>query len=107
MSVFLSILFVVCEVDTIIVKRVHWLRARAQLHRWKEEATLTFWEMTWTTRFFLFKANYWKDCRTKSREANQRGGVAYANRQIAFWNSMARLADVSFAAANSTYNKVA
>jgi len=43
----------------VIVRRVHWLRARAQLMRWREEVTLTGYEMHWVVRYFLNKSQTW------------------------------------------------
>jgi len=40
----------------VIVRRVHWLRAHAQLMRWREEVTLTGYEMHWVVRYFLNKS---------------------------------------------------
>ena len=42
-----------------VVRRVHWLRARAQLMRWQEELTLTGYEMQWTVRYFLYMSRKW------------------------------------------------
>jgi hypothetical protein len=44
---------------TLTVRRVHWLRARAQLMRWKEEVTLTGYEMQWTVRYFQYQSQKW------------------------------------------------
>jgi len=40
----------------VIVHHVHWLHVRAQLMRWREEVTLTGYEMHWVVRYFLNKS---------------------------------------------------
>jgi hypothetical protein len=42
-----------------LVRRVHWLRARAQLMRWQEEVCLTNYEMQWTVRYFSHVSSKW------------------------------------------------
>jgi hypothetical protein len=42
-----------------IVRRVHWLRARAQLMRWREQVTLTTYEMQWTVAYFRHMSKKW------------------------------------------------
>lgn len=41
------------------VRRIHWLRARAQLMRWKEQVTLISYEMQWTVRYFSYMSHKW------------------------------------------------
>ncbi|KDR65066.1 hypothetical protein GALMADRAFT_82316, partial [Galerina marginata CBS 339.88] len=83
--------------------RVHWLRARAHARRWSEELRLTEHEMQWTTRFFLFKSDGWVKFRDTANGSNAAGAVAYAERQIHFWQSMAERAEDHFKHANSNY----
>ena len=42
-----------------IVRRVHWLRARTQLMRWREQVTLTTYEMQWTVAYFRHISKKW------------------------------------------------
>jgi len=77
-----------------LVQRVHWLRARAQHHRWQEEKTLLRYEMQWTVRYFLYESEKWKkhcdsDCSP--------GAKAYASRQSATWAGRAVSANSKFA----------
>ena len=85
------------------VRRVHWLRARAQANRWAEEQNLTSHEMGWTTRFFLFKADQWRHYRDYATREGQAGAMAYAEQEIFMWTSMARQAEDAFAYSNSGY----
>jgi hypothetical protein len=84
-----------------IVQRVHWIRARAQKSRWKEELLLVKYEMTWTTRSFLHKAQEWQD---KFEEPNvDPGPKAYAARQSSQWRGIACDADRLFRSENADY----
>lgn len=103
--------------STLVVKRVHWLRARAQYLRWKEELTLLTYEMTWVVQFFQHMRGTWS--RHYSRvlsfpragtgehvpgtEALWKSGAAgYAQRQIRTWSDFAAHAERVFRA---TYPK--
>ena len=82
------------------VKRVHWLRARAQHMRWREECILVRYEMEWTVRYFLHKSDLW----TLGDHTNiAAGAVAYAHRQAAMWRDLAHYADQSFKSVNVNY----
>jgi hypothetical protein len=83
------------------VQRVHWVRARAQKNRWKEEFLLVKYEMEWTTRSFLHKAREWQD-RFEEGDIDP-GPKAYAARQSSQWRHMALDADRLFRSANSEY----
>lgn len=48
-----------CTHRNFIVRRVHWLRARAQLMRWQEQVKLIGYEMQWTVRYYLYKSQNW------------------------------------------------
>ncbi|PPR03993.1 hypothetical protein CVT26_001037, partial [Gymnopilus dilepis] len=87
-------------------QRVHWLRARAQKNRWDEEKILTHWEMVWTTKFFISKADYWKLCRRRCLNGGHLGAAAYAARQVHFWQGMAARANSTFGAAFPTYPRI-
>jgi hypothetical protein len=43
------------------VNRVHWLRAKAQFERWKEEQDSIHNEAEWVPVYFHAKAKLWKD----------------------------------------------
>ena len=83
------------------VQRVHWVRARAQKLRWEEELLLVKYEMEWTTKSFLHKAQEWRD-RFEEPNVNQ-GPRAYAARQSSQWRRMAMDSDRLFRSANSEY----
>lgn len=77
---------------------MHWLRARAQQHRWDEEVVLVRHEMEWTARYFLYNMKLWdgrKECRA--------GPAAYAARKAAMWHVMAQHAEEKFTNANALY----
>jgi hypothetical protein len=81
------------------VRRVHWLRARAQMNRWTEECTLVKYEMEWTVRYFMYKSRLWPSA-PMSLAA---GPAAYARRKAVMWDHMARDADRSFRSINANY----
>lgn len=83
--------------------RVHWLRARAQSNRWAEELKLTHNEMSWVARFFSFKYHTWENCKNTAIGLGDPGSVAYAERQMHFWYTMARKADLRFRGVNTEY----
>ena len=80
------------------VQRIHWLRARAQYHRWEEEKLLVHYEMTWTVRYFLNEGKKWKDRSTNSFISL--GAIAYAARQTATWIGRAASASKYFKLVN-------
>ena len=83
------------------VQRVHWIRARAQKSRWEEELLLVKYEMDWTTRSFLHKAQEWQN---RFEEPNiDPGPKAYAARQSSQWRRIACDADRLFRSANADY----
>ena len=71
---------------SILVFRVHWLRARAQRSRWAEELVLVQHEMGWTIAYYMHMATIWKTrCDSCANELQDvadisRGQRAYANR---------------------------
>lgn len=94
------------ELIRILVKRVHWLRARAQLQRWQEELKLVAAEMTWTVRYFVHKSDWCKDMVDRRViAANDRigGCVAYAARKAEMWIDRAIRADTAFRQVNFDY----
>jgi hypothetical protein len=84
-----------------LVKRVHFLRARALKNRWEEEHILLNYEMQWTVRFFKNKAEKWK---VASHYPDiTRGAKAYALRQEFRWKQMAINSDSIFKNTSSDY----
>ncbi|KAF8344802.1 hypothetical protein F5887DRAFT_885713 [Amanita rubescens] len=80
-------------------QRVHWLRARAQMHRWSEEVTLVGYEMRWTVQYYVSNMKVWE-----ARMANPMSGpAAYAARKSAMWKSMAMDAEDTFEQGNKSY----
>ena len=84
------------------VHRVHWLRARAQSGRWSEEAILVGYEMQWSIRYFLHKAQQWDNlCDTGNESSSLAPGpAAYAARKAAMWRWVALKAKKCFLQAN-------
>ncbi|KAF8799621.1 hypothetical protein BYT27DRAFT_7227787 [Phlegmacium glaucopus] len=75
-------------------KQVHWLRARAQKNRWKEEQILVGYEMEWSVRYFLYRAKVWEErCNVAALSP---GAIAYAARQNARWQQVAVAAESLF-----------
>ncbi|PPQ83233.1 hypothetical protein CVT24_001322 [Panaeolus cyanescens] len=81
--------------------RVHWLRARALYHRWREEHMLVKNEMNWTVRYFLKKSGYWTDASALAGISLPAG--AYAQRKAAAWLRLATQADIAFRSACTEY----
>ena len=82
-----------------LVKRVHWLRARAQLHRWQEELSLVQYEMVWTVRYFIHKHRQWEAAQVFPRADYSpylAESIAYANRQALMWHRLGLIADKAF-----------
>lgn len=52
---------------------------------------ITSYEMVWSRRYFEHRAAAWKR-HSKGPKAVSAGHVAYANRQVAFWEKMASVA---------------
>jgi Kyakuja-Dileera-Zisupton transposase len=91
--------------DFILVRRVHWLRARAQLMRWQEEVTLTSYEMQWTVRYYASKSKNWADIqKTISEDLNTSAGpIAYAKRKQSTWQQISVKSDRIFTVINNAY----
>lgn len=85
------------------VCRIHWLRARAQRARWREEFTLTGYEMQWTVKYFDFQSEMWENRGIVAEHGGRRGATAYAARKAAMWHSLAENAAARFKAVNSQY----
>lgn len=80
-----------------IVRRVHWLRARAQKNRWEEELLLVTYEMQWTVRYFIHYGNMWQSALDDPNITE--GAKAYATRQQTMWKTLAFRADKAFSTA--------
>jgi len=86
-----------------VVYRVHWLRARAQFHRWQEEVTLTRNEMHWVANYFTYQKNQWSTWQS-THPGLTCGHHAYAERQKAMWFEMRQEACRLFADAWANFN---
>ena len=84
-----------------VVKRVHWLRGRAQNQRWQEEKTLVEHEMQWTVAYFRKQESIWATIAGAAESSA--GQTAYAYRQAAQWGRRAKDADTEFRHACRTY----
>lgn len=80
------------------VRRVHWLRARAQYMRWQEEVTLTRYEMQWTVAYFAYRSNQWAQ-----NSGISPGTMSYAIRKKEMWQDRARRSDRIFRLLNDAY----
>ena len=83
------------------IQCIHWLRARAQWHRWQEETVLVNYEMEWTVRYFLKEADTWKSWSLNIQQSL--GAIAYAARQSAVWYGRAATAERCFTSVNSSH----
>lgn len=83
-----------------LVKRVHWLRARAHKERWHEEFMFVGYEMEWTVRYFTYKSHLWSNAVCPDSVP---GPAAYAKRQASMWYHLALFADRSFNNTNVDY----
>jgi hypothetical protein len=91
---------------TYLVNRVHWLQARAQRDRWREEFTLVGYEMEWTMRYFMHEAEVWEGRRRVAVHDDKAGAAAYAARKRHTWREMAAAADTKFMGINNSYRSV-
>ncbi|PPQ80263.1 hypothetical protein CVT25_003702 [Psilocybe cyanescens] len=93
----------------LVVKRVHWLRSRAQFKRWDEEKMLVSYEMQWTVAYFINKSRWWKSTATgpgRHPALMRPGLVAYAHRQSDLWHQLAIIADQSYQRSNPNYKSM-
>jgi len=80
------------------VYRVHWLKAKAQRDRWKEEIKFLYHEMDFCVNFMEHQEGLWND-RTSDASANSpadSGLHCYAMRQAGMWRTMAAQARQEF-----------
>jgi hypothetical protein len=73
-----------------IVNRVHWLRAKAQFERWKEEQDSIHNEAVWVPAYFQTKADCWRAWMKCATQDGLCGHAAYASRQAHAWDELAR-----------------
>jgi hypothetical protein len=82
--------------------------------RWREEVTLTTYEMQWTVRYFTHKSIGWADrfnntaqprapSNSKNDSAEYAGALAYSNRKYSTWNQLAIKSDRIFKICNNAY----
>lgn len=86
-----------------LVNRVHWLRARAQSQRWKEELILVGHEMDWTVRYFIHYSEVWKERISIADGMGDKGAAVYASRKKAMWMEMASKASAQFKLVNTLF----
>src|ERR1700722_8568067 len=101
---YVTLLYVSEATDVQEVYRVHWLWARAKLHRWEEELVLTKNEMHWVTNYFTFQQQQWVGWKMITPNAHG-GHLAYAERQSAMWSEMAHHARRLFSATWADFAK--
>jgi hypothetical protein len=73
-----------------LVNRVHWLRAKAQFERWKEEQYSLHNEAIWVPTYFHAKARLWSDWRSCAVQEQLPGHAVYASRQAHAWEELSR-----------------
>ena len=73
-----------------IVNRVHWLRAKAQFERWKEEQDSIHNEAIWVPTYFQTKADCWKGWMKRATQDKLHGHAAYASRQAHAWGELSK-----------------
>ncbi|KAF8258430.1 hypothetical protein EI94DRAFT_1622244, partial [Lactarius quietus] len=61
--------------------RVHWLCAKAQFGRWKEEQDSIHNEAVWVPAYFHGKADFWKAMMELAVQEQHPGHAAYASHQ--------------------------
>ncbi|KAF8262043.1 hypothetical protein EI94DRAFT_1809409 [Lactarius quietus] len=68
--------------------RVHWLQAKAQFERWKEEQDSIHNEVAWVPAYFHAQAELWRNQMKLSVQAGNPGHVAYAAHQAHAWDEL-------------------
>ena len=69
---------------------MHWLRAKAQVERWKEERDSINNEAEWIPAYFHAKAESWMGLMDKAAQEKLPGHEAYASSQAHAWEEMSR-----------------
>ncbi|KAN0124687.1 hypothetical protein V8E53_002258 [Lactarius tabidus] len=70
--------------------RVHWLRAKAQFERWKEEQDSIHNEAVWVPAYFHAKAELWSEWRNCAVRDELPGHAAYASLHAHAWEELSR-----------------
>lgn len=86
-----------------VVQRIHYLRARANKHRWNEELKLVEYEMQWTARFYMNQATIWDERAANASRDGAGGAVAYAHKKAAMWRDIMKEAERLFVKINTKY----
>ncbi|KAF8256471.1 hypothetical protein EI94DRAFT_1646193 [Lactarius quietus] len=66
----------------------HWLRAKAQFERWKEEQDSIHNEAIWVPAYFHARAEFWKALRKQAVQERCPGHAAYASYQAHSWEEL-------------------
>lgn len=74
------------NVQTFVVYRVNWLRARETYKRTREEVILVSHEMEWTVRYFDHQAKQWS---MRKSAIDTSGHRSYALRMESMWTRFA------------------
>lgn len=91
-SVYVSVLMLANQTHNIGM-RVEWAKAHARCQRWSEEVVILVEESRRVITYLDWKANWWLEqinLRTNAREDIQMGLSAYAHRQCALMQNLAR-----------------
>jgi hypothetical protein len=75
---------------------VNWLRAKARVDCWLEEATLVKHEMQWTILWFQHQVNSWSEHSKREDVDLPVGHKGYAVKQKKFWSAFQRKASERF-----------
>lgn len=85
---------------------MHWIRARGQKDRWREEFVLTTYEMEWTVRYFLGQLDLWISRNRDAKINGLDGAAAYASRKMLMWMTMAHDAEAKFISINPNHYRL-
>ena len=88
--------------DSLLVDRVHWLRAKAQFQRWMEEQASIHNEAKWVPTYFHAKAEQWKVIMSPSATKGDHGHEAYASQQMHSWEELCKSAKKALSPVTST-----
>ena len=70
------------------VNRVHWLQAKAQFERWKEEQDSICNEAVWVPGYFHTVVEHWKAQINFAMQGDLSWHAAYASRQAYAWEEL-------------------
>lgn len=90
---------------SLVVYRIHYLRAAARYDRWAEEEVVTAHEMVWSRNYFQHRADVWT-ANADGPLAVTPGHTCYALRQSAFWKKLATTAWTMFKVVNPRVKQV-